>query len=145
MSYSLIPKRLSNRLLNSPLARFPNLWDDFAEEFKELASDQYDIDIYEDENNALHIDVPMPGLKAENIEVNLNRGILWIKGEQKEEERDKSKKFYRKSRRTYSFQIPVPVQTDEKQEPKAEYKEGIVKISLQKAKQEESKRITVKS
>lgn len=86
----------------------------------------------------------MPGLKSEEIEINLNKGTLWIKGEKKEEATDKDKKFYSKSTRSFSYSIALPEQVDESQEPEATYKDGVLKISFKKAKTSEAKRINIK-
>lgn len=146
MSLSLIPRRSLNRLLDMPLSSFPSLWGDFDEEFRELVKNPMgEMTIFEDQNNTLHVEVPMPGLKGDEIEVNLNKNILYIKGQQKQEEGDKSKRFYKRTERSYSLQLPLPIQVDDKQEPKAAYEDGIVKITFTKAKQEESKRIPVKT
>lgn len=100
--------------------------------------------IYE-ENNQLHVEVPLPGLNPEDIEVSLNKGTLWIKGEAKEEEKDKKKKYYRSSKRQYAYSLVLPSQIDEKQEPQAVYENGILKVSLQLAKPAETKKIQVKA
>lgn len=99
--------------------------------------------IYE-ENDQLHVEVPLPGLKLSDIEVSLNHGVLRVKGESKEEEKDKKRKYYRSSSRNYSYTLSLPTQIDEKQEPQALYKDGVLNISLQKIKQSETKKITVK-
>ena len=72
--------------------------------------------IYE-ENKQLHVEVPFPGLNLKNIEVSLNKGILLVKGDAVEEEQDKKRKYYRSSKRSYSFSLVLPTQIDEKQEP----------------------------
>lgn len=98
-----------------------------------------------EEKNQLHVEVPLPGLSLNDIEVTLNKGVLFIKGDAKEEEQDKNRKFYRTSRRSYSYSLVLPTQIDEKQEPQATYSDGILKISVQVAKPAESKKIPVKS
>ncbi len=99
--------------------------------------------VYE-ENDLLHVEVPLPGLKLNDIEVSLNHGVLRVKGESKEEEKDKKRKYYRSSSRSYSYTLALPTQIDEKQEPQAVYKDGVLNVSLQKTKQSEAKKITVK-
>lgn len=98
--------------------------------------------IYEEDQNLI-AEVPLPGLDPSEIEVQFNQGVLWIKGEAKEEEKDKKKKFYRSCRRSYSYSFVLPGQIDEKTEPKAIYENGILKVSLRLAKQSESKKIRV--
>jgi HSP20 family protein len=101
--------------------------------------------IYEDKNNNIVVEAAMPGLNPEEIEINLNKGVLWIKGEKKEEESDRDKKFYRRSMRSFSYSVALPEQVNDREEPQASYKEGVLQISFQKAKSSEAKRISVKS
>lgn len=118
----------------------------FLQELEQLQNGERNqgLTIYDEKNN-IFVEAALPGLKSDEIEVNLNKGILWIKGEKKEEETEKDKKYYRKSIRSFSYSIALPDQVDESQEPKASYKDGILKISFQKAKTSEAKRIAVKS
>lgn len=135
------------RILDLPLSRFPGLWQNFlnadllpmAEEFPANGTRIYE------ENNQLFVEVPLPGLNTNDIEVSLNKGVLHVNGESKEEEEDKQKKYYRSSSRKYSYSFVLPTQTDDKQEPQAVYTDGILKISLQLAKQAETKKISVKA
>lgn len=129
--------------------RFPSLWGNFFnEDFlpSELFEGGYEgVKIYE-ENNRLNVEVPVPGLNPNDIEVELRKGILWIKGESKEEEqaREGERKYYRQATRSYNFSIALPSQVEEKQEPQADYADGILKISFQLSKQDERKKIPVK-
>lgn len=100
--------------------------------------------VYE-ESNQLHVEMPLPGLKPENIEVSLNKGVLMVRGKMEEEQQDKKRKFYRSSKREYSYSMVLPAQIDEKQEPQANYENGILKISMPVAKQSETKKISVKT
>lgn len=125
-----------------PLFHFPNFLKEL-EQFKSGGKDQ-GLTIY-DEKNTIVIEAAMPGLKSEEIEINLNKDTLWIKGEKKEEATDKDKKFYSKSTRSFSYSIALPEQVDESQEPEATYKDGVLKISFKKAKTSEGKRINIKN
>jgi HSP20 family protein len=138
---SLFPKRLSERLLDLPLSQFPSLWQDLDPELKSVLSE---LTMYEDKNNHIIVEVEIPGFKQNEIKVSVNRGILCVKGEKKEEESSKDKKFLQKSTHyaSRSYRIALPDQIDEK-EIKASYKDGILKVSFQKAKATETKEIQV--
>jgi HSP20 family protein len=149
MALNLLP----DLILDRPLRQFPNLWSNFPsttwanlfdEGFFPQEFSSRGTRIYE-ENNQLHVEVPLPGLNSKDIEVSLNRGVLLVKGESKEEEKDKKRKVYSSSRREYSYSIALPTQIDEKQEPHAVYTDGILYLTLQLAKHGETKKITVKS
>lgn len=140
-------------IFDRPLKQFPSLWSGFFPSSMEDLFDDALISqnltskgarIYE-ENNQLHVELPLPGLDSKDIEVSLNKGVLMVKGESAEEEQDKKRKYYRSSKRSYAFSTVLPTQIDEKQEPQAIYKDGILNISLQLAKQGETKKIAVKS
>ncbi|BBI18294.1 Hsp20/alpha crystallin family protein [Neochlamydia sp. S13] len=140
MSFNLFPS-IFNR---DPLFRFPK---NLMRELEQFYGEERDqgLTIYEDKNNNIVVEAAMPGLNPEEIEINLNKGVLWIKGEKKEEESDRDKKFYRRSMRSFSYSVALPEQVNDREEPQASYKDGVLQISFQKAKSSEAKRISVKS
>lgn len=140
MTQNLLPE-----IFERPFRSFPTQWQNlFDEDFLPKEFSTNGVRIYED-NNQLHVEVPLPGLELDDIEVSLSKGVLLVKGESQEEEKDKKRKYYRSSKRRYSYSLALPTQIDEKQEPQAIYSDGILNISLQLAKQGETKKITVKS
>lgn len=126
-----------------PLFQFPKSFLQELELLQNGAKDQ-GLTVYDEKNNIV-VEAALPGLKSEEIEVSLNKGILWIKGERKEEASDKNKKFYKKSVRSFSYSVALPEQVDENKEPEASYKDGVLKISFPKAKNSEAKRINIKN
>lgn len=148
MTQNLLPE-----IFNRPLKSFPSLWQNwFTNPWQNLLEEDFiprefstnGVRIYED-NNQLHVEVPLPGLDLKDIEVSLNKGVLLVKGAAEEKEEDKKRKYYRSSKRNYSYSLALPSQIDEKQEPQAVYTDGILNISLQLPKQGETKKITVKA
>lgn len=143
MARSFLPERFVDRAV----IRFPqfltNLFDEDFFSTAELTSGR-GVSIYE-EGNALHVDVPMPGLSSSDIDVSLNKGILLIRGEAKREEENKKRKYYRSSERNYSYSIALPAAIDESQKLEALYENGELKLVLQIAKQAETKKIAVKA
>lgn len=148
MTRNLLPELFLDR----PLRQFPTLWSSyFPNLIENLEEDLLSQDssargtrIYK-ENDQLHVEVPLPGLNLKDIEVSLNKGVLLVKGKSVEEEKDPNKEYYRSSKRDYSFTLALPSQIDENQKPEAVYSDGIVKVSLQLAKQGETKKIPVKA
>ena len=144
MSFNLFPSIFKRApFKNEGSFYFPSLLSDF-EGIQEFEGKENGLSVYE-QNNHITVEAAVPGLNANEIEVNLNKGTLWIKGEKKEEETDKDKKFYRKSTRSFAYSVTIPDQIDEHQEPKASCKDGVLKIVFQKAKQTELKKIPVKT
>jgi HSP20 family protein len=132
-------KRFPGLLMNA----WPSLWEDENDFFPEELQTR-GMKVFEEDNH-LHVEAPMPGLNPKDIQVSLNNGVLQIKGESKEEERDKKRKFYRSSHRSYSFSLVLPTQIDEKIEPQANYENGILDVTMQLTKQGETKKIEVKA
>lgn len=97
-----------------------------------------------DEGYELQVD--LPGLKKENIEVELSEGILTISGERSDQREDERKGYYL-SERSYgavrrSFRVPESVEADR---IKAEFKDGVLTLTMPKSEQAKasSRRIEV--
>ena len=86
----------------------------------------------------------MPGLDSDDIEVTYHKGQLWLRGEKKEEVESKKKKYYRYSSNSFSYRLAVPGDIDEKSEPDAEYKNGVMKVTFKKLAEAQPKKIQVK-
>ncbi len=100
-------------------------------------------DIYEEKDN-LVIKAELPGLKIEDIDVSVEDDHLVIKGERKFSEEIKEENYYRIERRYGSFerQIPLPDYV-KKEDVKADYKEGLLTITLSKMEEVKPKKIKV--
>jgi HSP20 family protein len=125
-----------------PNIRFPllNLLEN--EKWEPMSLDENSgLSVYEDKNK-ITVEAAMPGLSAENIEITFEKGILWIKGEKESEE--EGKKYYNKASTSFSYRVFVPGNIDEKKEPEAEYKDGIMKVTFLKKKEAEPKKIKIK-
>jgi len=122
---------------------FPSIWDEFTRQFGNMASSQSGLTLSEDKKN-VYVEASLPGLNSSDIDVSIDRGILTISGEKKEEEDDREKKYYRRASRSYSYSIAIPGNIDETHEPKATYKDGIMKIVFSKSQQQQGKKIVVK-
>ncbi len=101
------------------------------------------LDLYEEKDN-LVVKVELPGMKREDIDVSLHEGSLSISGERKSEEKRKDADVYRSERFVGRFQrtvmLPTPVAGDK---VKAQYKDGILTITLPKTEEAKPKRIDV--
>jgi len=86
----------------------------------------------------------LPGLTEDDINVELNAGVLTIRGEREFKE-DEEKDDYVRIERSYgafqrTFSIDVPVEADQ---IKAEYKQGVLTVTLPKVASANPKRIPV--
>jgi HSP20 family protein len=125
-----------DRLFESPLtalARTSNL----------LSGWNPALDLYEDKDN-LYVKVELPGMKREEIDVSLHEGSLSVSGERKSEQKHEDAEVYRAERFFGRFQrtvtLPTPVAADK---VKAQYKDGILNITLPKTEEAKPKHIDV--
>lgn len=93
------------------------------------------------------ISVELPGLKPEDIAIEVQGGELWITGEKKQEAEKKNGTTYLRVERQYGrFQHVVPLtQAVDAEKVTAEYHNGVLKISLAKSEHAKPKRIPIHS
>ena len=98
----------------------------------------------EDERYVIHADIP--GVEAKNIDVNMEDGILSIRGERKfenEEEREGYKRVERVRGSFYRrFSLP---DTADQNKISAHCKNGVLEVTIEKQEKLLAKKITVKS
>ena len=99
------------------------------------------LSVYEDKDK-IFVEADLPGLKKEDITVSFEKGILWVKGECREEKKDV--KHHIKSSRSFSYRVPIPVQIDEHASPEAIFKDGVLKVSFEKTRASKPQQINVK-
>ena len=102
------------------------------------------IDIAEDENSMM-VSVELPGMKKEDVTIEFENGVLSIKGEKRIESEKKGKSWHRIERRYGAFSrsmtLPPSVSTEGAQ---AEFKDGVLEISLPKKEEAKPKLLKVK-
>ncbi|MEX2304581.1 MAG: Hsp20/alpha crystallin family protein [Waddliaceae bacterium] len=121
------------------------VFDYFDQFFEELVTpvEKRGMTLSEDDEN-IYVEAALPGLKSEDIEVHLDNGTLWIKGEKKTEEEDNKKKFYRKAQRLFSYSLILPKEVDE-EKLEALFENGLMKVTFKKEKTGRSKKISFKT
>ncbi len=99
------------------------------------------VDVYDDKDHIVVL-VEAPGLRKEDIEINLQNGVLSISGERKRQVEDKelsrSERFFGKFHRTLS----LPAEVDSSQ-VEASYRDGILTIRLAKAEAAKPRQIEI--
>jgi len=98
------------------------------------------LSISEDDSHVF-VEAALPGLDAKDIEITFDRGVIWIKGETKEE--DKKRKYYRKSTSSFSYRVAVPGNLDQAAEPKATYANGVMTVAFAKSPVSQPKKIAI--
>lgn len=101
------------------------------------------LDVQEDKENFI-VRLEVPGMKREDIEVSLQEGALVISGERKEVPVSEETTVHRQERYYGKFSrvltLPTAVAGDK---VKAQYKDGILTVTLPKAEEAKPKTITV--
>jgi len=101
------------------------------------------LDVQEDKNS-FTVRLELPGMKREDIEVSLHDGALVISGERKEGQVNEETTVHRQERYYGKFSraltLPTAVSGDK---VKAQYKDGILTVTLPKAEEAKPKSITV--
>ena len=94
---------------------------------------------------SFEVSLELPGIKPEDVRVELRNGELWITGEKKEEKEEKGKTYHRIERRYGEFRrtIALPAAVKESQVD-AQFKDGVLRITMPKAEQVLPKKIEVK-
>lgn len=89
-----------------------------------------EIDVFE-RNHRLVTKIDLPGLKKEDVKVEVTDGYLTIWGERKREEEETKKEFYRCEREFGTFYRAVPLPEGVKLEDvKATFAEGVLEVSV---------------
>ena len=96
---------------------FKNAFDDFFNDagFRPAASQNFSpaVDIVNGEGT-VELNVELPGMKKEDISVNIEDKVLTISGERKFEDEEKKDNYYRRERRYGSFKRAFTL-SDERQ------------------------------
>jgi HSP20 family protein len=89
-----------------------------------------EIDVFE-KDNRLVTKVDLPGMKKEDVKVEVTDGHLAISGERKSETEEKNDAFYRCEREYGSFYRAVPLPDGVKPEDvKATFSDGVLEVSV---------------
>jgi HSP20 family protein len=125
-----------DRLFESP-------WTELARTSQLLSGWTPALDVHEDKDNFV-VQAELPGMKREEIDVSLHDGALSISGERKTEKKYEEAEVYRTERFFGKFQrtvtLPTPVAADK---VKAQYKDGVLTITLPKTEEAKPKQIDV--
>jgi len=103
------------------------------------------IDLSETDSEIV-VKASLPGVKREDVEISVNDGILTVKGEKKSDDKTETENFYRREIRYGSFSrsVPLPSRVNHEQAD-AEFKDGVLTITLPKAEEVRPKQIKIRS
>lgn len=105
----------------------------------------FDLDMYQNENEVV-IEASIPGVDPDDINISIAGEVLTIKGEVKQEKESKSADYHVQERKYGSFSRSITLPTQiVAEKANAEFKNGILKLTLPKAEEVKPKTITVKA
>jgi HSP20 family protein len=136
--------RMFESFLNRGWLRpFREMWPDWAhfEEGLELRTPRVDVINRDDE---LLVRAELPGVKREDLAVELSGDLLTIRGEQRHEERKEEGDLVRAeiAHGAFSRTMTVPAGLDG-EHVKAEFKDGVLEVHLPKLEKTERRRIEI--
>ncbi len=123
------------------------IFDEFPYEWPSISSKMEGfmpaIDVFENDKG-YELEVELPGMKRDEIEISLNDHVLTIKGEKKDEHVEE-KKGSKILERTYgaferSFTIPEDVDSEN---INAKYEDGVLKLTIPKRPESKSKKVKI--
>lgn len=102
------------------------------------------VDIKENDNE-IRLELELPGLKPDQVEIMAENGVLTIRGEKRSERKEGEDNRYQVVERNYgtfvrTFQLPQGVDEDQ---IKAEFEHGVLTLTIPKAALPQPKRIQI--
>lgn len=126
--------------------QFSDIMDEFFNEAVATRGSSFtpSINISETED-MLSIDVEIPGMKKEDIQIGVENGALTISGERKNKEEEDGRTFHRVETHYGSFErsFQLPDHVDE-ESIEATYNNGILQINMNKKEEKLKKQIAIK-
>ncbi len=103
------------------------------------------IDMYQTQDDVV-VKAAIPGIKEEDVQINVTGDVLTIKGETRESNEVKEKAYHIREQRWGSFERSIALPTlVTAEKAKAEFENGVLTITLPKAEEVKPKTITVKA
>jgi len=137
MAHDLIPRNF----LSFPSIQLPSIWND-DDDWLTAPSSPSGLSVSEDDKK-IYIEASLPGIDPENIEITTQDGYLWVRGEMKEEDKDKNRKYYREATKSFSYRVAIPGDIDNSIDPVATYKHGIMTVAFMKSPKSQPKKIQI--
>jgi HSP20 family protein len=102
------------------------------------------VDIKENDNE-IRLDLELPGLKPEDVEITAENGVLTVRGEKNVERKEGDESRYQIIERAYgtfmrTFQLPQGIDSDQIE---AEFNNGVLSLHIPKAALPQPKRIEI--
>jgi HSP20 family molecular chaperone IbpA len=132
---------LASRLSSLPAKDFLDGFFDFGFDLSPFS----DMEAWE-EDGSVCVSLQIPGFEKEEIDVTREGSILRISASREQSKEQKDKKYLSRTRLTSQFlrTIELPEGTEDDKAIEAEYKNGVLTVSIPKAEAKKPKKIQVK-
>ena len=101
------------------------------------------LDVSETKNN-VRVRAELPGINAKDIDISLTDDVLTVTGEKKQEKEEEDENYHRVETSYGSFSRSVRLPHEVKSDKiKANYRDGILKITLPKSEKAKSKQVKI--
>lgn len=149
----MLPTLLRRTRPGTPTIAFPHQVEDVFDRFLDFWNGNatgsagetaaYPVDIREQDGQIL-VDAELPGFKKNEVKVTLERGVLNITAEHREEKKkDGTEYLNERSYRRIQRAFTLPAEVDESKVD-ADLKDGVLHLTLQKSKESVSHQIEIK-
>jgi HSP20 family protein len=126
-----------NRLFSTNLSR------EFGDEGIGRGAWNPSVDIYENKEHIV-LEAELPGMKREDFDLSIENNVITLRGERRFEKEDENDNYHRVERSygsfTRSFTLP---QTVKAEDVVAEYRNGVLRISMPKREEVKARRIEI--
>jgi HSP20 family protein len=103
------------------------------------------IDMFQSDDEIV-VKAALPGIKADEVQINITGEVLTLKGEVKQSQEMEEKAWHIREQRFGSFERSIALPTDVvADKAQADFENGILTITLPKAEEVKPKSITVKA
>ena len=103
------------------------------------------VDVTENENEIV-LEAELPGMKKDEIDIQLNGDTLTLRGERQIEQSQKGEQYHRVERQygawQRSFQVEIPIDA---QNVSADYQSGVLTVRLPKAEEVKPRQIEIRN
>ena len=103
------------------------------------------VDVYEEADN-LVVEAHLPGIKPEDLEVHVERGVLTISGKTESEEERKGRNYLLREKRAGRFSRSLQLSaTYRTEECRADFEHGVLRLTFPKSEEAKPRRIQIGS
>jgi HSP20 family protein len=103
------------------------------------------LDVYQDKDNVI-VETPLPGVKPDDVNISVDNDVLTIEGKSEKKSEVDEKDYYRREIRQGGFHRAVALPSSVNGEgAQAEYKDGVLKITIPKEERAKPKQIKISS